>query len=92
MCWRTCRVESAVEARPKARDKGTLFIHEDRDMEFVNCIECGHEVAEILAVKDDQHIFCSTDCLASCVGFTYVDGNGFKPDDELLKKILLAGM
>lgn len=61
-------------------------------MEFVICIECGHEVASSLAVRDDQHIFCSTDCLASCVGFTYVDGNGFKPDDELLKKILFAGM
>ena len=85
--------EKAVEARPSAHDTGTLFTNERIGiMEFVVCIECGHEVASHLAVKDDQHIFCSTDCLASCVGFTYVDGNGFKPDDELLNKILLAGM
>ena len=60
-------------------------------MEFIICEECGYEVARHLAIKDGQHVFCSTDCLASCVGFTYVNGEGYKPDDELLSKILLAG-
>ena len=83
--------EKAVEAKPNAHDTGTLF-YKDRNMEFVTCIECGYEVAASLAVRDDRHIFCSTDCLASCAGFTYVDGNGFKPDEKLLKKMLFAGM
>lgn len=61
-------------------------------MEFIICEECGHEVASHLAIKDEQHVFCSTNCLASFVGFTYVNGEGYKPDDESLSKILLAGI
>ena len=84
--------EKAVKARPIDSRYESSILYEDLIMDFVTCIECGHEVASHLAVKDDQYIFCSTDCLASCVGFTYVDGNGYKPDDELLSKLLLAGM
>lgn len=60
-------------------------------MEFIICEECGYEVARHLAIKDEQHVFCSTNCLASCVGFAYVNGEGYKPVDELLSKILFSG-
>ena len=61
-------------------------------MEFVICSECGYEVAECLAFKNDKNSFCSTDCLSEFTGFTYVRGDGGKIEDTLLAKILLAGL